>query len=197
MATKSAYMIMENAQFGAALNPVQPICPEVLNSIYTAHYRYVLGVCRRFFRQPEDAEDAAAEVFLKLYRVLHQKDETLPFRPWVAQVAWRHCIDKLRRKKRERTIFQEETNFDCIPDGSIPSPLSQLLRKDEHRQIRERLTHLPERYKAPLMLLYYKRMSYSEIARALKTRLPVLRTRIFRAKGYLRRNLQAQPTGNN
>jgi RNA polymerase sigma-70 factor (ECF subfamily) len=124
---------------------------------------------------------------------LHQKDESLPFRPWVSQVAWRHCIDKLRRRNRERNFFEEESNFDCIPDRSIPSPLSQLLRKDEHRQIRERLTHLPERYKVPLILLYYKRMSYSEIARALKTRLPVLRTRIFRAKGYLRRNLQAQP----
>jgi RNA polymerase sigma-70 factor, ECF subfamily len=197
MATKSVYMIMESAPFGAALNPTQPICPEVLSTIYTAHYRYVLGVCRRFFRQPEDAEDAAAEVFLKLYRVLHQKDEKLPFRPWVSQVAWRHCIDKLRRRKRERNFFLEETEFDCIPDLSIPSPLSQLLRKDEHRLLRERLTCLPERYKVPLMLLYYKRMSYSEIARALKTRLPVLRTRIFRAKGYLRRNLQTEQTGGN
>jgi RNA polymerase sigma-70 factor (ECF subfamily) len=197
MATKSTYMIMESAQFGAALKPTLPICPEVLNTIYTAHYRYVLGVCRRFFRQPEDAEDAAAEVFLKLYRVLHQKDEKLPFRPWVSQVAWRHCIDKLRRRKRERSFFLEDADYERFPDRSIPSPLSQLLRKDEHRQIRERLTRLPERYKVPLMLLYYKRMSYSEIARALKTRLPVLRTRIFRAKGYLRRNLQAEQLGRN
>ncbi len=97
MATKSALMIMEGAPLCPALNESQSICPEVLGTIYTAHYRYVLGICRRFFRQPEDAEDAAAEVFVKLYRVLHQKDERLPFRPWVSQVAWRHCIDKLRQ----------------------------------------------------------------------------------------------------
>ena len=42
------------------------------------------------------------------------------------------------------------------------------------------------------MLLYYKRMSYSEVARALNTRLPALRTMIFRAKGYMRRNLEAE-----
>ena len=197
MATNSTLMLMEDAPLCAAMNPTEAICPDVLSTIYTSHYRYVLGICRRFFRQQEDAEDAAAEVFLKLYRVLHQKDETLPFRPWISQVAWRHCIDKLRRKKRERSLFQEETNFDFLPDRSIPSPLSQLLHKDEHDQIRERLTRLPERYKVPLMLLYYKRMTYSEIARALKTRLPVLRTRIFRAKGYLRRNLQAEPAGGN
>lgn len=192
MATKSNLMIMEDAPFGATQNPAQSICPERFSTIYTTHYRYVLGICHRFFRQREDAEDAAAEVFLKLYRVLHQKDERLPFRPWVAQVAWRHCIDKLRRIKRERRSSLEDADFESIPDRSISSPLSQLLHKDEHRQFREQLTRLPERYKAPLMLLYYKRMSYSEIARALNTRLPVLRTMMFRAKGYLRRNLQAE-----
>jgi len=145
----------------------------------------------------EQAEDAAAEVFLKLYRVLHQKDETLPFRPWVSRVAGRHCIDKLRKRKREQSSSLEETDAECIPDRSIPSPLSQLLRKDEHRQFREQLTRLPERYKAPLILLYYKRMSYSEVARVLNTRLPVLRTMMFRAKGYLRRNLQAEQCGQN
>jgi len=197
MPTKPALMIMEDVAFGAAPNPEQPMCPELLSTIYTAHYRYVLGICRRFFRQPEDAEDAAAEVFLKLYRVLHQKDERLPFRPWVSQVAWRHCIDKLRRRKRERSSSLEHTDFECIPDRSIPSPLSQLLRKDEHRQVREQLTRLPERYKVPLMLLYYKRMSYSEIARRLNTRLSTLRTIMFRAKGYLRRNFRPEEPGKN
>jgi RNA polymerase sigma-70 factor, ECF subfamily len=189
MATKSTLMIMEDAPFGGTMNATQPICPEVVSTIYTAHYRYVLGICRRFFQQPEDAEDAAAEVFLKLYRVLHQKDESLPFRPWVSQVAWRHCIDKLRQKKRERSFSLEGTDFERIPDRSGSSPLSQLLYKDKHRQLREQLTRLPERYKAPLELLYYKQMSYSEIARTLNTRLPVLRTMMFRARGYLRRNL--------
>src|SRR5712664_4892534 len=197
MATKSALMIMEDVAFGAAPNPEQPICPELLSTIYTAHYHYVLRICRRFFRQPEDAEDAAAEVFLKLYRVLHQKDESLPFRPWVSQVAWRHCIDKLRQKKRERSFSLEETDCERIPDRSGSSPLSQLLHKDKHRQVREQLTRLPERYKAPLQLLYYKQMSYSEIARTLNTRLPTLRTMMFRAKVYLRRNLRPEQSGRN
>lgn len=192
MATKSALMMMGDATFGATRNAAPSICPEVFSTIYTAHYRYVLGICRRFFRQPEDAEDAAAEIFLKLYRVLHQKDASLPFRPWVAQVAWRHCIDKMRRKKREKRFSQEDPDFESIPDRSIASPLSQLLRKDEHRQFRKQLSRLPERYQAPLRLLYYKQLSYTEIARALNTRLPVLRTMIFRAKGYLRRNLRAE-----
>jgi RNA polymerase sigma-70 factor (ECF subfamily) len=189
MATNSTLPLTEQTQLYAAFNQPQPISPEVLSTIYTAHYRYVLQICQRFFRQPEDAEDAAAEVFLKLYRVLHQRDETLPFRPWVSQVAGRHCIDKLRQKKSEKSSSLEEIDPSGVADRSTPSPLSQVLRKDEQRQVREQLTRLPKKYKVPLVLRYYKRMSYPEIARALNTRLPIVRMMIFRAKDYLRRNL--------
>ena len=197
MATESTSMLMEQPQVSSALHQPQPICPDVLGSIYADHYQYVLRVCRRFFRQPEDAEDAAAEVFLKLYRVLHQRDVTMPFRPWVSQVAGRHCIDKLRQKKCERSSSLEDIDVSDFADRSTPSPLSEILRKDEERQLREHLTRLPEKYKVPLMMLYYKRMSYSEIAGTLNTRLPAVRMIIFRAKDFLRRNLRREQSGPN
>jgi DNA-directed RNA polymerase specialized sigma24 family protein len=56
---------------------------------------------------------------------------------------------------------------------------------------------LPEKYKVPLVLLYYKRMSYSEIAGTLNTRLPAIRMIIFRAKDFLRRNLRREQSGEN
>jgi len=197
MVTESTSLLMKETRVSAALHQPQAIRPEVLSSIYTAHYQHVLRVCRRFFRRPEDAEDAAAEVFLKLYRVLHQRDETLPFRPWVSQVAGRHCIDRLRQRKCEKSYSLEEIDPGGIADHSTPSPLSQILRKDKQRQVREQLTRLPEKYKVPLVLLYYKRMSYSEIARTLNTRLPAVRMMIFRAKDYLRRNLRCEQSDKN
>jgi RNA polymerase sigma-70 factor, ECF subfamily len=199
MATEAISMLMEEPQVSSALpqSQPQPICPDVLGSIYADHYQYVLRVCRRFFRQPEDAEDAAAEVFLKLYRVLHQRDESMPFRPWVSQVAGRHCIDKLRQRKCERSSSLEDLDISGFADHSVLSPLSEILRKDEQRQIREHLTRLPEKYKVPLVLLYYKRMSYSEIAGTLNTRLPAIRMIIFRAKDFLRRNLRREQSAEN
>jgi RNA polymerase sigma-70 factor (ECF subfamily) len=166
MATRTTSMFMEETAPCAALNQ-----PEVLSTIYMAHYRHVLRVCRRFFRRPEDAEDAAAEVFLKLHRVLETRNEAVPFRPWVSQVAGRHCE---------------------VPDYSTPSPLSQVLRREEGLEVREQLIRLPKKYKVPLVLRYYKQMSYSEIARALKRRLPAVRMMIFRAKEELRRNLRRE-----
>lgn len=189
MATISISIPIEDTGLCAALSPALQTYPEVLGTIYVAHYRYVLQVCRRFFRQREDAEDAAAEVFLKLQKVLHKKDEAFPFRPWVSQVAGRHCIDKLRQRRHERSSCVAGADLSGVPDHSTPSPLSEVLRREEQRHVREQVIRLPERYKVPLVLRYYKRMSYSEIARTLNRRLPAVKTLIFRAKGKLRRNL--------
>jgi RNA polymerase sigma-70 factor (ECF subfamily) len=84
-----------------------------------------------------------------------------------------------------------------VPDYSTPSPLSQVLRREERLEVREQLIRLPEKYKVPLVLRYYKQMSYSEIARALKSRLPAVRMMIFRAKEELRRNLRREQVGKN
>ena len=197
MVTRSTSMFMEETALRAALNqPLRP-CPEVLSTIYMTHYRHVLRICRRFFRQAEDAEDAAAEVFLKLHRVLESRNEAVPFLPWVSLVAGRHCIDKLRRGKREKGSRVDEADLSEIPDDSTPSPLSQVLRREERLEIREQLIRLPEKYKVPLMLRYYKQMSYSEIARALKRRVPAVRMMIFHAKEELRRNLRREQSGKN
>src|SRR6516162_2673941 len=111
MATRAAFLNDRMGLYPAFAAPARNSV-DSLAGIYAAHYRHVLQVCRRFFRHREDAEDAAAEVFLKLPNVLGQRNEALPFRPWVSQVAGRHCIDKLRKRKRERCspLFGEEVH---------------------------------------------------------------------------------------
>lgn len=190
MATNCTLLPSSGTQPGKSLSQPPPVCPEFLRACYVAHYRYVLQVCRRYFRQREDVEDAAAEVFLKLYRVLQQKDETLPFRPWLSQVTGHHCLDKLRRTKIEKSSSLEETGISGLVDDSTPSPLSKVLRSEEQRRVRDQLIRLPARYKVPLVLRYYKQMSYTQIARRMNRSLPAVRMMIFRAKERLRRNLQ-------
>lgn len=193
MATKSTLLGVPDAKLSSSVNQPKPICPEFLRTCYAAHHRYVLQVCRQYFRQPEDAEDAAAEIFLKLYRVLHQKDETVPFRPWLSQVAGHHCIDKLRRQKCEKSFSLEEIDLSGLPDHSMPSPLSQVLREEEQRRIRQQLIRLPVKYRVALVLRFYKQMSYSQIGRAMNQGLPAVRMMIFRAKHQLRRNFCSAP----
>jgi RNA polymerase sigma-70 factor (ECF subfamily) len=191
MATGVNTALIEENELGNSADQSLPACPDVLGALYAAHYGYVFRLCRRFLERPEDAEDAAAEVFLKLHRVLGSRDEALAFRPWLSQVTGRHCIDMLRKKKRERRYCVEGEEIATVPDLSNPSPLSQALHDEEQRLLREELCRLPRHYRVPLVLRYYKRMSYKEIARALGRQLPAIKMTLFRAKRELRRRLMA------
>jgi RNA polymerase sigma-70 factor, ECF subfamily len=189
MATRAVFLNERMNLYSAFTSPARNSA-DSLALIYAAHYRHVLQVCRRFFRHPEDAEDAAAEVFLKLPNVLGQRNESLPFRPWVSQVAGHHCIDKLRKRNRERCSPLLGEDVHVVADNRTPSPLSQVLRRETQRRVREQLDRLPECYRVPLVLRYYQRMSYSEIARKLNRQIPTIKTLLYRAKNKLRRNLR-------
>jgi RNA polymerase sigma-70 factor, ECF subfamily len=189
MSSTSISLPEQRQMCGAVIQP-PPVSSELLRALYISHYRHVLQICRKFFRQLEDAEDAAADVFLKLYRVLHQKDEMVPFRPWISQIAAHHCIDNLRRRKHEKSSSLEEVDVNDLLDHSTPSALSEVIRNETEGRIRRVLACLPEKHRVVLVLRFYNRMSYSQIAEALNMPLSAVRVRIFRAKRFLRCSLR-------
>ncbi len=191
MAITMNTLLLDESKLSHAQDDDLHASPETLSKLYTIHYRHVLRVCRRFFRRPEDAEDAAAEVFLKLRTVLKQKDESRPFRPWVTQVAGRHCIDILRKAKLEKAASVEGIEVAELADRAMQSPLSQVLENEEQRRVKKVLDTLPKHHRIPLVLRYYKDMSYSEIARKLNRGLPAVKCMIFRAKNQMRRHMLA------
>jgi RNA polymerase sigma-70 factor (ECF subfamily) len=190
MAATSVSPLIENPVVSEGSHPPPAGWREELSSIYSTHYRDILKFCQQFFRQREDAEDAAAEVFLKLHKILERRDPAMPLRPWLWQVARRHCIDKLRQRKAALRVCQDGIDVGGVTDDLTPSPLSQVLSKEKELQVREQLDRLPSHYRVPLVLRYYKQMSYREIAGALNRGLPAVRLVIFRAKNQLRGNLR-------
>ena len=108
-------------------------------------------------------------------------------------MAMRHCIDKLRKMRREKAASIEGIEVTELPDKSAKSPLLKVLKKEEQRRVKKELSNLPEHHRIPLILRYYKEMSYSEIARQLNRGLPAVRCMIFRAKNRLRRSLTLAP----
>jgi RNA polymerase sigma factor (sigma-70 family) len=184
--TLNSVLLGESGVRGAIMNAAFRSCPELLGPIYISHYGYVLKICRHFFWRREDAEDAAAEVFVKLRTVLETEERPIKPRSWLSKVAGRHCIDKLRQVKAERSRRVNEVEFDALPDSLALSPLSRVLRREQQSKVREVLRRLPRDYRILLVLHYYRQMTYTEIALALGKQLPAIKTAIFRAKRTLR-----------
>jgi RNA polymerase sigma-70 factor (ECF subfamily) len=183
-------VLFEERVFPGRLNGAFASCPDLINALYASHYSYVLKVCRHFFWRREDAEDAAAEVFLKLHTVLNADEQPIKSRPWLSKVTGRHCIDRLRRSGAERRRRVEQEDFDSLPGESTLSPLSRVLLREKQSRVQNELRRLPRDHRILLVLHYYRQMSYAEIAHALGRQVPAIKTAIFRAKKTLRQSLE-------
>jgi RNA polymerase sigma factor (sigma-70 family) len=72
----------------------------LIDELYNANYAAVLMVCLRILRNPDDAADAAQQVFVIALESLDLTVKRGAARAWLLTVARNHCLDLLRRRKR-------------------------------------------------------------------------------------------------
>ncbi len=84
-----------------------------LDHVIAEHWPMVLAVCRRYFVDPHDAEDAAQETFLKLVR--HVDRITGNVSAWLSATAKTTCIDLLRKRKRHHARALETELLELTP----------------------------------------------------------------------------------
>ncbi len=164
---------------------------EAFGELYRCSSRRAFGLCLHLLGTREDAEDATAEVFMRLRAALASYDDSRPFRPWLTGVVVKHCLDRLRRRRRERRLFEG------APEGQGPaaepdsSPLDGLLAEERRDAVNQAIAALPEQQRVPLVLRYHGEMSYDEIAERLDWTRQRVAVSLFRAKQSLRRALLA------
>jgi RNA polymerase sigma-70 factor (ECF subfamily) len=167
---------------------------EAFGELYRRFSRRVLGLCLHLLGKREDAEDATSEVFMKLRTALGRYDDSLPFRPWLTGVAAKHCLDRLRRRRREQRLFETERDEPAAIVEPSSSPLAGLLAEEGCSALAAAIAALPERQRVPLVLRYQGELSYDEIAERLDWTRQRVAVTLFRAKQNLRRMLRAEET---
>ncbi len=152
----------------------------------------IYTLCRRMCGNDEDAQEAAQDAFLALWRSAKSFRGDASLSTWLYRLATNACIDLLRRSKRggERvSLDDEETTFELV--DAAPLPEQALERKETQRLINEGLAALPEDYRAILLLREAEGLSYAEIAAAMHMELGTVKSRISRGRVLLRNYLTA------
>lgn len=158
--------------------------------LFRAYEVDVARLCRRMLGS-EAAHDAAHEVFLRARRGYSSYDPGRPFRRWLLGVASHHCIDQLRRRSRERRLFEADDLDPADLQGPGASPLHLALDAEESARVVAALDALPHKYRLPLVLRYFEELDYEAIAGALGVTRNQVGTLLFRAKRLLRRSLES------
>ncbi len=181
---------MSEAQVAEALSAAREGDPEAWGQLYRQYAPAIFRFCRRAMPTREDAEDATADIFIKVHEKLGQYDSSRPFGAWLYRVAGNHCWDMLRRRRIRQDL--ETGDVDSMPLAHPdPGQLDRLLAESTSQQVRAALEKLPARARVALLLRYYSDMSYDDVADTLGVRRTFVGVLLLRARHQLREILAA------
>jgi len=144
--------------------------------------RYVYAICTRGFRlNDEDAEDVFQDVFTRVYTRLDTLRDPAAFRPWIAQLTRRRCLDTLSATKQEVAAEHEEAEESA-----------ELAEVEEAYAVREALATLSDMCQDILDRFFTRDQSYKTIGEELDIPSGTIASRIARCLGRLRSELEGR-----
>jgi RNA polymerase sigma-70 factor (ECF subfamily) len=167
---------------------------EAFTRLVETYQTPVYNLCYRMLGEPEAAEDAAQETFLKTYQNLSRYDRERSFATWLLSIAAHHCIDRLRRRRFVSVSIDEDEEGQMeLPDRSAPDPEGETERRQEKNRLHRLLQSLDPTDRAAVVMRYWQDCSEIEIARALKLTVPAVKSRLHRARKALAELWKEEP----
>ena len=150
--------------------------------LYTEHSRPIYYLCLRLLSDPEKAEDATHDVFLKAFRKLHQFRGESSWRTWLYRIAINHCRN-LHATWHERHMLSNVD--DAVWESAAAqtdSPLRVLETKELGERIQKALDGLPAEYRLLLLLVADEQLSYEQVGALTEQSADAVRGKLHRAR---------------
>ena len=160
----------------------------------------VYGLARHLTRNDGDAEDVLQETFLSVYRRIGSFREAASLSTWIYRIAANAALMRIRgRKRRDRTVPIEEFLPKFDRDGHRTASLPDwprrgdevLLEKELREHLRGSIRLLAPDYRAVLVLRDVEGLSNAETARVLRISVAAVKSRLHRARLFLRERVKA------
>ncbi|MCB9137216.1 MAG: sigma-70 family RNA polymerase sigma factor [Caldilineaceae bacterium] len=146
-----------------------------------AYQRPVYNLTYRMLGNPEEAEDAAQEAFLRAYARLGQYDPQRKFSTWLFSIANHHCIDRLRKRRATFISIDDNPVLQNL-EGDAPRPEPTAVTMERNREVQMLIARMDPDYRTPLILRYWEEYSYEEIAQTMDITVSAVKSRLFRAR---------------
>jgi RNA polymerase sigma factor (sigma-70 family) len=135
-----------------------------------AYTRQMLGSSR------SDAEDVLQDVFLRAYGALRNDNRPVTLRAWLYRVAHNRCIDHLRRPVPQPAEIYE------LSRTPAHDPQAETVRREDLRRLVQDVQRLPEQQRSALLMRELDGLTYAELADALDTSVPAIKSLLVRAR---------------
>ena len=162
---------------------------ELVNRYKNGLYAFL----RQFLNHQDMVEDTFQETFLQLFTSRDSFDTSRPLRPWLFTIAANKAKDALRKRQRTAAIHigaiaeSQEMSFDdvlnTLTSDSSTMPDEELQKSETASLVGQIITDMPENLREILILAYFDKFSYKQMARILSIPIGTVKSRLHTAVG--------------
>jgi RNA polymerase sigma-70 factor (ECF subfamily) len=160
--------------------------PSAFNQVVLAYRKRILGVISRLIGRPEDVEDVAQEVFVRLYYSLDQLRSADVFEPWLYRLTVNAAYDYLRRIKRRHESRMADMSETQVLMADSAAGGKRSAEHEEQSRVREFVealfVHVSEEDRILLTLKEVEGLTLKELEQIYRVNENALKVRLFRAR---------------
>jgi RNA polymerase sigma-70 factor, ECF subfamily len=158
---------------------------KALEELFKGHLSSIYGTCLRILRNPDEAQDAVQESFIKIWKNLGRIDLKKNFRVWAIEIAKNTCLDMVKRRRTvPMSAFDDENGNNFIVDtlrSPSPSPSEAAELSLLKRLLHGAVSRLSPAYQRVLRMYYDDGLNFREIAEKLDEPMYTVKSRHRRA----------------
>jgi RNA polymerase sigma-70 factor (ECF subfamily) len=162
-------------------------------ALYDTHAPTLLGLCKRYCGNLEDAEDVLHDGFIKIIRNMSQFEDRNggSFEGWMKRIMVNTALNHIRSKSKERMFLSLDDKLESTlqPEEEEEVFIEELAEKLKKEQIMEMVCALPAGYRTVFNLYVFESFSHREIAAELNCSENTSKSQLSKARAMLRRQL--------
>jgi RNA polymerase sigma-70 factor, ECF subfamily len=158
----------------------------VFEEVVKVYQDRIYNLCHYLLGNHQDAEDAAQDIFIKVFRSLAQFKPEASLFTWLYRIGVNTCLDY---KRKSRPVSDQSDALDLRP-STEPSPEQTLQSQEIGLAIQAALRQLSKPFRAIIVLKEIEGLEYEEIAKVMNISIGTVKSRLSRAREELRRILK-------
>ena len=155
---------------------------EILGQLFLPYMELLYGVCLKYLKNVNKAQDAVMDVYEHVSKKLKTHD-VKAFRPWLYVVTKNHCMEKMR--KQQRDMQKKKVAHDVYLE-TVYHPDDED-KEGRHKRMEICMDQLNEEQKACIEAFYYKSMTYEQIAETSSLKWSTVRSHIQNGRRNLKK----------
>jgi RNA polymerase sigma-70 factor (ECF subfamily) len=155
---------------------------------------------RRFLNNKDLIDDTFQETFLQLFTSRESFDTSKPLRPWLFTIAANKAKDAIRKQQRTSAmtigtvVDNEQMSFEDVLSTIVSDkvvPFDHIEKDETAAQVRQIISDMPENLREILILAYFNKFSYKQMAEILSIPIGTVKSRLHTAVHRFTQNWKA------